>query len=159
VRTESEEVVRCTTPIEDAQAVRRGVTALAARARVQRGGALSTNQIAVLGLLTRVGPMTPSELAVRLRLTLQGLTRTVAALEDDALIHRASDPGDRRQSILSVSEAGRAALREDMRPRDEWLQAAMASELTDTERGLLVLASALMDRLAYLDADPAPVEP
>jgi DNA-binding MarR family transcriptional regulator len=142
-----------------ATAVRRAVTALAARARVERRGKLSINQVAVLGILTRVGPMTPTELSERLHTSPQALTRTIAALEDEGMIGRAADPSDGRQSILSVSRDGREALAGDMRPRDRWLAATMESELNETERALLVLASGLMERLAGVDAAPAPVEP
>ena len=44
-----------------------------------------------------------------------------------------------------------------MRPRDAWLAALMAAELTEAERDLLVLASRLMLRLADVDTSPTEV--
>jgi DNA-binding MarR family transcriptional regulator len=145
--------------LADATVIRRGATSLAARARSERRGELTLNQTAVLGLLVKRGPMTPSEVAERLNASLQSLTRTFASLESEEWMHRAVDPSDRRQSILSISAEGRRAIRREMRPRDVWLAQAVARELTDAERALLVRASALLERLADVDASPAPVEP
>jgi DNA-binding MarR family transcriptional regulator len=138
-----------------AAAVRRGVTGLAARARSERGGVLSLNQTAVLGRLHRCGAMTPGEIAHRLHMRPQALTRTFAALEEHGWTRRVPDPSDGRQSLLSITPAGYRALAEEMRPRDVWLAGAMAEALTPVERDLLVLAARLLERLADVDAAAA----
>jgi DNA-binding MarR family transcriptional regulator len=139
--------------------IRRGATAFAARARAERAGVLTLNQTAVLGLLTRNGGMTPGEVADRLRVLPQSLTRTFAALEADACIVRMPDPGDGRQSLLTITQMGRRVLSEEMRPRDAWVADVVASELTQAEIKLLVIAGAVLERLAEVDSGPAPVEP
>jgi len=103
--------------------------------------------------------MTAGELATRLHLVPQALTRTLAALQQQRFLERMPDPDDRRQALLTITPQGREALAEDMRPRDAWLAAVMAAELTEAERDLLVVASRLMLRLADVDAAPASVEP
>jgi DNA-binding MarR family transcriptional regulator len=138
--------------------VRRGVTALAARARAQRPGVLTGTEVAVLGQLSRHGAMTAGEMATRLIAAPQSLTRTFAALLEQAFLERTPDPDDGRQALLALTAAGRQALIADMRPRDVWLAAVMAAELTEAERDLLVIASRLMLRLADVDASPGPVE-
>ncbi len=142
---------------EAGRAVRRGVTSLAARARAERPGVLTTTTVAILGQLARHGAMTAGELATRLHQTPQALTRTLAALTDQRFLERMPDPDDRRQALLTVTPEGREALREDMHPRDVWLATVMASELTEAERDLLVLASRLMLRLADVDTSPTEV--
>jgi DNA-binding MarR family transcriptional regulator len=142
-----------------ARRIRRGTMAFTTRIRAERIGALSLGQSAVLGQIYRHGPMTPSELADRLRTKPQSLTRTFAALEEQALLRRMPDPGDGRQSLLSITPAGRHALREELRPRDAWIAAMIERELTPAERDLLVIASGLLERLAEVDAAPAQVEP
>ncbi len=142
-----------------ASQIRRGATSLAARARVERGGALSFNQTAVLGQLFKGGAMTPGELAERLRVQPQSLTRTFTALDERNLVRRMPDPGDGRQSLLSITAAGRRVLGEDMRPRDIWLARTIERELTVAEREILVVAAKLMERLSEVDASPAQVEP
>jgi DNA-binding MarR family transcriptional regulator len=143
---------------EAGRAVRRGVTALAARARTERPGTLTMTVVAVLGQLSRHGAMTAGEMANRLHQTPQALTRTLASLQEERYLERMTDPDDRRQALLTITPAGREALGEDMRPRDAWLAAVMAAELTEAERDLLVVASRLMLRLADVDAAPSPVE-
>ena len=138
--------------------VRRGVTALAARARAERPGTISLTHIAVLAQLSRRGAMTAGEVASRLRSAPQSLTRVFAALQEQGFLERTPDPDDGRQALLAVTDAGRRALADDMRPRDEWLAQVIAAELTEAERDLLVIASRIMLRLADVDASPAVVE-
>ena len=119
---------------------------------------LSLNQTAVLGLLHKQETITPSEVAHRLRLQPQALTRTFAALEEQGWVKRLPDPADGRQSLLIITAAGRKMLADEMRPRDEWVAGVLESELTPAERDLLVVAARLLERLAEVDALVARVE-
>jgi DNA-binding MarR family transcriptional regulator len=133
--------------IRQARVVRRAVTSLAARARVERGGELSLNQVAVLGRVMKDGPVTPGEVALRLGMLPQSLTRTFAALEAAGYVRRMPDPGDGRQSLLAVTQEGRAAMRAEMAPRDRWVARAMDEALSPDERDALVAAAELIERL------------
>jgi DNA-binding MarR family transcriptional regulator len=75
------------------------------------------------------------------------------------MLTRAVDPSDRRQSMLSITTNGREAIWNEMRPRDEWIAGVLERELTPAELDILVVASELLDRLAEVDASPAPREP
>lgn len=143
----------------EASILRRSVTALAARARAERGGDLSLNQVAVLGRVMTYGPITPGEVASQLRMLPQSLTRTFAVLESLGLMARMPDPADGRQHLLSVTAAGRAALRAEMLPRDRWLARAMNDVLTPDERDQLMAAAELMQRLVTSGGGVAVVEP
>lgn len=135
-----------------ATALRQGTLLLARRLRAERPeGGETLLQLSVLAQLSRRGPMTPGELASSERIQPQSLTRTLASLEAHRLITRQADSGDRRRSVLAITEPGRRALRQDIRQRDSWLALAMASQLTATERELLRLAGDLMERLAETD--------
>ncbi|SEE51505.1 DNA-binding transcriptional regulator, MarR family [Streptomyces sp. Ag109_O5-10] len=117
------------------------------RLRQERGdGSLSPNQLSVLGHLYRHGTATPGEVAAAERQRPQSLTRVFAELEAEGLIGRAPDPSDRRQSVLSLSEDGRRALEDDMAQRDAWLAGALGA-LSETERGVLLLAAGVLERL------------
>jgi DNA-binding MarR family transcriptional regulator len=151
--------MRTTEQLAMATAVRRAVTSFAARARAERRGLLSLNQTAVLSLLHKQGTLTPGELAHRLRTQPQALTRTFAALEEQSWLRRMPDPADGRQSLLTITAAGRRALTDEMRPRDEWVADVLQRELTPAERDLLVVAAGLLERLAEIDASIAQIEP
>jgi DNA-binding MarR family transcriptional regulator len=69
------------------------------------------------------------------------------------------DPGDRRQSMVAITEIGRSALRAEMRPRDLWMARVIQAELTPAERDLLVIAARLMERLSEVDLFPGTTEP
>ena len=143
-------------PAPDAQAallaavaLRRGVTSLGRRLRLERTAtAMTALELSVLGHLNRRGSLSPGELADAERVQPQSLTRTLAALHDAGLTSRQPDPADGRRSLLAITEHGQAALRTEMQQRDTWLATAMAAELTATEIGLLRLAGPLLDRLA-----------
>ncbi|WP_323746161.1 MarR family winged helix-turn-helix transcriptional regulator [Catenulispora pinisilvae] len=131
-----------------AEAIRQGATRLARRLRTARSaGAMSTNKINVLSHLYRHGPSTPGEVAAADRQQPQSLTRVFAELERDGLVIRCSGAEDRRQSIISITEAGSAALRHDVAERDDWLAGALAG-LSETERQVLRLAAGLMEHIA-----------
>ena len=138
--------------------MRRAATSLAARARAERAGRLSLNQVAALGRIHVVGPITPGELAAQLGTLPQSLTRTVQALEAAGFIERTPDPSDRRAALLAATPAGRRALREEMAPRDRWTARAMRDVCTPTERRTLLAAAEIMQRLAAYGSGPAPVE-
>lgn len=151
MRTESDVAI--------AQRIRTGVAAYSERIRAERAGLLTLTQTAVLGQVYRHGAMTPGEIADRLRAKPQTLTRVLAALEDRALLTRTPDPGDRRQSLVTITDTGRATLREEMRPRDVFAAALIAHELTAAERDLLTIAAALLERLAAAGDPPVRAEP
>jgi len=132
-----------------ASALRRGVLSLSRRLQAERSpDGMSLTRISMLGHLARRGDLTPGALAAADRLRPQSVTRVLAELEQDGHVIRIRDQSDGRQRRLRLTEAGRAALAADMRSRDEWLARAMADELSQTERDLLALAVALLERLA-----------
>ncbi|MCD9876651.1 MarR family winged helix-turn-helix transcriptional regulator [Streptomyces guryensis] len=134
--------------LAEASRIRSGLVRLNRRLRQERGdGCLSPNQLSVLGRLYRHGPATPGEVAAAERQRPQSLTRVFAELEAEGLIAREPGTADRRQSVLSVTEEGLRRVERDMAERDAWLSGALAS-LSPTERGVLELAAALMERLA-----------
>jgi DNA-binding MarR family transcriptional regulator len=137
-------------PILDAaNSLRRGVTRLGQRLRAERpAGSEPLARLGVLAELYRRGPASAGALAASVGIQPQSLTRTLAGLEHDGLLSRQPDPADRRRALLALTSAGQHALVTDMRHRDGWLAAAMASELTTTEHEILRLAGELMERLA-----------
>ena len=138
--------------LQTATTVRRGVTRLSWRLRLERPGPSEPQlQLNVLAHLSGRRPMAPGELAAAERLRPQSLTRTLASLEDHALITRHPDPADGRRSLIAITESGRQMLRRDLHKSDAWLARAMAGHLTPTERGLLALAGQLLERLAEAD--------
>jgi len=145
--------------LKEASALRRAATSLASRARVERAGELTLTQVAVLGRIAVDGPITPREVAGRLRMVPQSLTRPLAALEVAGLVRRTPDPSDGRGALLHVTGDGLAALRAEMAPRDRWLAQAMAAVCGDDERATLATAAQIMLRVADYGGGVAPVEP
>jgi DNA-binding MarR family transcriptional regulator len=134
-------------PEDVAPVLRAGVLRLARRLRVERDrSALSNAKVAVLSHLARVGASSPSRISRDERQQPQSLTRVFAELEAGGLIERHPDTGDGRQSMLALTERGRAALAADMQLRDRWLTDAM-NGLSPTELGVLALAAGIIERI------------
>lgn len=128
--------------------IRQGTSRLVWRLRAERSArSLSLGKLGVLAALHRNSPVTAGALAATQNQRPQSLTRLLAELARDGLIVRTRDERDHRQVQLTITGAGRDALRRDMASRDEWLTKALAG-LNDTELGVLRLASRIMDRLA-----------
>lgn len=69
---------------------------------------VSYNQFEVLAVLmwSRAGSMPMSKISSRLQLPPASLTHTVRKLEKDGLIERASDPDDKRSTLVMVTDQG-----------------------------------------------------
>jgi DNA-binding MarR family transcriptional regulator len=72
-----------------------------------RGSGLTQAQLSALGVVARVGPIRLSDLAEAEGLHPTMLSRVVAALEEQDLLRRRTDPGDRRAALVEVTAAGR----------------------------------------------------
>ena len=75
------------------------------------------------------------------------MTRTINTLAEAGLVRRDEHPTDRRQVLVSVTEAGLAEVRETRRRRTEWLATRLAT-LEPQEREVLARAAVLLGRIA-----------
>lgn len=64
----------------------------------------------LLGRISRIGPVRPSELAEQFGVKLSTISRQVSELERLGLVDRAADPSDARASKLELSATGRQLL-------------------------------------------------
>ncbi len=138
-----------------AAALRAALAKLNRRLRAQddTGGTGATG-LSLLGRLYRSGPCTATELAALEGLQPQSLTRTLQTLNRRGLIVRETDDEDRRRSTITITSAGVTLLENVVRTRESWLARTMTSALSPTERELLRLAAALLERLADADTEP-----
>jgi DNA-binding MarR family transcriptional regulator len=111
---------------------------------------LSIPQMVVLGLLVRTGEQTVGDLARAERVQPPSMTRTVNCLEADGYVERRPHETDGRQVVVSLTDAGRAAVLADRQRRDAWLSRRLG-ELTPAERATLRDAAPILARLAVAD--------
>lgn len=131
-----------------ASALRLAVVRLARRLRGERSEtSLTISQLAALSTLERIGPLTPSELAVAERVQPPSMTRIVASLEAAGLVTRTDHPSDGRQVLLAAGPAGAALVREERRRRDAWLTRRL-SDLSREDLDVLRRAAVVLERLA-----------
>ncbi|RYF44299.1 MAG: MarR family transcriptional regulator [Comamonadaceae bacterium] len=112
-------------------------------------------KLSVLGHLYRAGPLTPTDLARRDGVKLQTLTRLLAELEVENVVVRTPHESDRRQTRLSLTQAGVQLLTAHVHQREASLARAIGLDLSPDEQALLLQACALIDRVAdRLAAEP-----
>lgn len=115
--------------------------------RVRQQNALPVGQAAVMGHLDRQGPMTTSDLALAQRMRPQSMASTVGELDALGYVERRPHPTDGRRTLIALSEAGQAMLRDDRRRGEDWLAQAITAELSPAERATLVDALDLVRRV------------
>ena len=111
-------------------------------------GELTLPETAALARLDRGGPAASADLARAEQISPQSMGATLAALEGRGLVGRAADPADRRRAVMSLSDAGRQALRDRRNSRTEALAGGLRSGFTADELALLRAAAPLLERLA-----------
>lgn len=81
--------------------------ALRHRQRAELAGfAVTPSQARAIGVLRRHGTMRPSDLAAHLRIAPRSVTEVVDDLQGRGLVVRAPDPGDRRATLVTLTEDG-----------------------------------------------------
>ena len=136
-----------TTPLPDlASRLRLDISRMARRLRQEGGADLSPSMTAALATIERHGPLTPSELAERERVQRPTVTRVLARLEEAGLVVRAADPQDRRCSLVSISDDGRALLGA-MRERKDAFLARRIDALEPADREALDRAAEILERM------------
>ncbi|KQU39636.1 MarR family transcriptional regulator [Rhodococcus sp. BP-349] len=89
--------------------------------RGRRTSQVTLTQLSALATLAREGAMTPGTLAARERVQPPSMTRVVASLGDLGYVDRMPHPTDGRQIIVSLSDAGRQVIEDEVNAREAWL--------------------------------------
>jgi DNA-binding MarR family transcriptional regulator len=132
-----------------AAALRLSIGLLLRRLRqVKAEGELTLPESSALARLDSGGPTTSAALARLEQISPQSMGATLGALEARGLIERAPDPEDGRRVFLSVTEAGRQALRDRRNAAVEQLAQALAAGFTRAELNQLMAVAPLLERLA-----------
>ena len=111
-------------------------------------GDLTLPESSALARLDRGGPATSAALARLAQISPQSMGATLAGLEERGLVRRGSDPQDGRLVVLSVSAAGRQALRDQRDAGTRQLAQALSAGFTRSELRQLMAAAPLLERLA-----------
>jgi DNA-binding MarR family transcriptional regulator len=140
---------------EAAEQLRRVLRLLHRRAQGPSGPDEPTrSEQGVLGWLQEAGPLNIRTLAALERVRPQSMGQTVHAIQQRGWVTRVPKPGDRRQSLIGLTDAGRRALRIGRELRQRWLVEALATRFSDTERQQLLAAIDLLARI--IDEEAAP---
>jgi DNA-binding MarR family transcriptional regulator len=117
--------------------------------QVPLDGGLTMPERTALSHLDRSGPTTSAALARSVQITAQAMGATLSALRDRGLIERRPDPDDGRRVVLTVTDAGRQALKDKRNARTELLARGLTSgAFTSAELEQLAAAAPLLERLA-----------
>lgn len=101
-------------------------------------------QLAALMRLVDAGPVSQNQLGRETAMDPATIQGVIKRLEERGLILRRADPSDRRRTLLSASEAGRA-LAQSLIPSAERVSARTLEPLSEPERRALI---ALLKKIA-----------
>ena len=130
----------------DAARLRLALMRISRRLRQAGGSGITPSQLSALATLDRSGPVSLRDLAAAEKVGASTLTRVVAALEEQGLLQRVSDPADRRVSLATVTPAGRKLLAQ-ARDRGTQLLTERIAELAPAEAEALAAALPVLESL------------
>jgi DNA-binding MarR family transcriptional regulator len=113
---------------------------------------LSLTAASTLRRLERSGPHRLCELHAPEGVTQPAMTQLVTRLEKEGLAERSGDPADGRVVVVSITDAGRAAVARRREGRALAL-AALLRSLSDSDHAAIVAALPALDRLGDLIAE------
>jgi DNA-binding MarR family transcriptional regulator len=108
---------------------------------------LTPSQTAVLLRLEKDGSATVSGLARAEGMRPQSMRAVVSPLQESGLVSGASDPGDGRQTLMSLTPRCLKLLEEGRAARQDWLTMTISQKLSAQEQKQLQGALALLTRL------------
>jgi DNA-binding MarR family transcriptional regulator len=110
---------------------------------------VTLTQLSAMGTLYKKGSMSAGDLAAHERVQPPSMTKVLASLEGKGLVTRESHPSDKRQVIITLTQAGVDLLESERRQRHAWLSRRLA-QLTPDERAVLRDVIPVLDKLAEL---------
>lgn len=123
--------------------------------RMRTQGA-SLAQLKLLSLIQRSGPLRSTDIADALGQAPRTVTEAVDGLERDRLVVRTPDPRDRRAKRISLTEDGKAVIR-DVAPLKEAIGGQLFEVLDAADEGkLLSILETLNERLVEMGAPSTP---
>lgn len=139
-----------TPPLTDtdlAARLRLAVTRLARRLRQEADlPGVSPTQMSALSTVSRGGPLTLGELASLERVQPPTITAAVGKLEEQGLVARTVDPGDRRVNRVAITPAGRRLLDKSRSRKNAYLERRLRALGVD-ERATLERAADLLEAI------------
>ena len=129
-----------------ASRLRLAVMRLARVLRQKAHDQITPSQLSALVSVERDGPVTLGELAALESVQPPTMTRIVAALEEQELVRREADLGDRRVSRLHLTVAGRRLLDRNRSRKTAYLASRMRG-LGAEDLDVLARAAALLERM------------
>ena len=123
--------------------------------RLKAHRTLSMGKIGIMVRLEQGGQLAATDLAGLERISHQAVATAVRDLEEAGLVSRATDPADRRRTLIDLTPAGRDRLAAERAAGQDWLTRAVATQLDAAERATLAAAVPLLHRLDTADLPDA----
>ena len=111
------------------------------------GNDLTPSQASVLLRLEKDGPATVSSLARAEGMRPQSMSAIVMPLQESGLVRGAADPGDGRQTLMSLTPKCLKWIQESRAAKQDWLTTTISQKLSIAEQEKLQAALELLTRL------------
>jgi DNA-binding MarR family transcriptional regulator len=121
------------------------------RKQMQSVNTYSMTELETIGHLMHHGPLLPTELAARTRITTQSMSQILKKIEEEGMIKRTASKEDKRKVYISLTAAGKKTVEKTRYEKDEWLKTAIEQSLSAKEKELLVKALPVLNKLSQTD--------
>lgn len=119
--------------------------------RAHPAPAVDGPRLLLLRILSEVGEARAGELARLLGIKAPATSSLLESLEAEGLVLRSRDAGDRRVTIISITDGGARALRDAMAPRRELARRLLSSLPTEDVATLMRIERSLVAVLTDMD--------
>lgn len=119
--------------------------------RAHPAPAVDGPRLLLLRILSEVGEARAGELARLLGIKAPATSSLLESLEAGGLVLRSRDAGDRRVTIISITDGGARALRDAMAPRRELARRLLSSLPTEDVATLMRIERSLVAVLTDMD--------
>jgi DNA-binding MarR family transcriptional regulator len=121
--------------------------------RESDSGDLPLSKLMLLAALLRLGgTASPTELGTAEGLRSSNVAALLRELEQEGMVRREADAGDRRRLHVVITDAGAEAVLANRSRREAWMAEAVGACLSAEERAQLIAVGTLLQRLAEYQA-------
>lgn len=117
------------------------------RRETRNEGLLSLTERSTMGLLYPDVQLTPSDIARVEKVTTQSMSQVVNHLAELNFIMRTPSVEDKRKTMLSLTDAGRARVDQARQEKSEWLAQMLHQRVTPREKEVLVESIKILSKL------------
>ena len=117
------------------------------RNQIKNDELLSLTERSTLVSIYQYSEILPSELAVKEKVTAQSMSQIINKLLEHGFIKKTPSRTDKRKVIITITATGKKIVEKRRLEKQEWLAQSILEKTTQKEKGILVNAIKVLEKL------------